>query len=49
MTTSQDWWPADFGHYGGFFALRPRSAGCDMVGVLPWQHPASLRRDDDAR
>jgi catalase-peroxidase len=19
MTNSQDWWPADYGHYGGFF------------------------------
>ena len=19
MTDSQDWWPADYGHYGGFF------------------------------
>src|ERR1041384_1182967 len=22
MTDSQDWWPADFGHYGGWLFLR---------------------------
>ena len=28
MTDSQDWWPADFGHYGGLFVrLGRRSAG----------------------
>src|ERR1700739_2089333 len=28
MTTSQDWWPADYGHYGGLFIRsRLRAAG----------------------
>ena len=32
MTDSQDWWPADYGHYGGLFirmaATSTRRAGC---------------------
>jgi hypothetical protein len=23
MTDSQDWWPADFGHYGGLLSVHP--------------------------
>ncbi len=26
MTDSQDWWPADFGHYGGLFIRMPGTA-----------------------
>jgi catalase-peroxidase len=32
MTDSQDWWPADYGHYGPFF-IRMALLGAGLKGV----------------
>ena len=32
MTDSQDWWPADFGHYGPLFFVWQHSAGTYRTG-----------------
>ena len=35
MTDSQDWWPADYGHYGGFFIR------------MTWHSASTYRAADD--
>jgi catalase-peroxidase len=41
MTNSQDWWPADYGHYGPFFI---RMAGIAYVSRRSWGSGAGSQR-----
>ena len=38
MTDSQDWWPADWGHYGGLFIrMTWHAAGTYRIATAGWR------------
>ena len=47
MTDSQDWWPADYGHYGGFFVRIPGTAPAHTA--LRMAAVVALRATSDSR
>ena len=43
MTDSQDWWPADYGHYGPFFVrMTWHAAGTYQIGRASWRERVSV-------
>jgi hypothetical protein len=44
MTDSQDWWPADYGHYGGLFIRRTRRGRVRHPASRPAQQLARQRQ-----
>jgi catalase (peroxidase I) len=45
MTDSQDWWPADYGHYGGLFIrMAWHSAGTYRMGDGRWWRTLGTQR-----
>jgi catalase-peroxidase len=49
MTTSQDWWPADYGHYGPLFIRMTRNDANEKFVrdfIVAWDKVMNLDRYD---
>ena len=49
LTTSQPWWPADYGHYGPFFIRMAWQAPAHTVWVMGAAAPAAVNSDSSPR